>query len=262
MPTLNFSVKYKVNEFKVWTSSEIKKLYLYGLNLEKEGRELPDEVVENFISSSTEMVEKYLQIKLRKQVIVENKDFIGTDWDSWSIIKASYPIVCPVQLIGYLGTTKQVTYPSTWLSSKKNSDGQTYSRILNLVPNTNSQSAEMIVFSGIMPNLRTYGDYRSIPNYWQLKYITGFDKVPEDIRNVIGKFAAINVLALAGDFLQKTPGQSSGSISLDGLSQSTSTFASSTGSIFGARIKQYSDELEKELKRLQDYYTAIPMTTA
>lgn len=262
MPTLNFSVKYKVNEFKVWTPAEIKQLYLYGINLQKDGKELPDEVIENYINSSVEMIENYLQIKLKKQVITENKDFIGSDWEAWGIIRLSYPVVCPLGLIGFLGTTKQVTYPSTWLSSKKNSDGKSYSRIINLVPNTNSQSSEMIVFSGIMPNLRSYGDYKSIPNYWQAKYITGFDKVPEDLRNVIGKYTALNVLALAGDFLQRTPGQSSGSISLDGLSQSTSTFASSTGSIFGARIKQYSDELKDELKRLSDYYTGLPMTTA
>lgn len=169
-------------------------------------------------------------------------------------MKATYPVVCALGLTGFLGTVKQVNYPKEWLSARRTSDGKLYSRLLYLVPNTNSTHSEAIIFSGIMPNIRTYGSQRQIPNYWEMKYITGFDKVPSDIMNVIGKYTALNILALAGDFLQKYPGQSSTSISLDGLSQSVSTFANGQTGIFGARIKQYSEEIDKELSRLKDYY--------
>jgi hypothetical protein len=83
--------------------------------------------------------------------------------------------------------------------------------------------------------------------------------------------ASLNVLTVGNETLASAMGslgQSSKSISIDGLSQSVSMYVNGTAGIFGARIKQYSDALLGSpgkpglLDRLKDYYGAIIWTTA
>ena len=81
-----------------------------------------------------------------------------------------------------------------------------------------------------------YGEADNIfPNYWHAKYLTGFKKIPNDLLNVLGMLASINVLNIAGDIILGA-GIASYSLSLDGLSQSISSTSSATNSGYGARI--------------------------
>lgn len=221
---------------------------------------MPDEVLDNQILAATTMLEDYLHIKLNRTAISESRDFIGSDWQAWNFMKLSYPIQCMVGLEGYKGTTRQVIYPKSWLSVRKNPTEKVASRLLYMVPNQNAQTNEQLVFSGIMPNLSSYGHSKQIPNYWRARYITGFKEIPADIKFFIGKFAAINTLVLANSFLQRTPGVASESLSLDGLSQSTSI--SIQNGIFASTIKTYQEDLKNELIRLFDVYAAVNMITA
>jgi len=82
--------------------------------------------------------------------------------------------------------------------------------------------------------------------------------IGEDLRSVIAKYATIKALAVVGDGL--LAGFSSQSISLDGLSESFSSTQSATSAYFGARIKQYSDEISEWLKRNRYKYSAPPMS--
>lgn len=262
MPTITLVSKYNVDLDSVLSPGDIRDKYLFGINLEKNGQVLDDDLISYYIKSSTEVIERELNIKLTKTVIDEGKDFYSDDWRNWGYIKGTYPVRYPISLNGYLGNIQQVVYPFNWLSCRVTSDGRLYSRQIYLVPNTSASYSEVVVFSGVMPLTRTYGSQPQIPNYWRLKYITGFDKVPLDILNAVGKLATINILMVASDFLVKNPGQSSQSISLDGLSQSTSSFVNGQTGIFGSRVKQYSDELTKEIANLRNYYNDILMITA
>lgn len=255
MPRLTFNIKYARGSNQLISAADIRKNFLWNINLEKYGNSMSDDVLNYHIQAAITQFENFLQLKFTKQVIQEQKDFDADGWKAWGYIKTSYPVVCPVSLFGFLGTVQQVNYPSTWLSTKHTNDGK-YERMMHLVPNTNSTQSELVTYTGILPNINYFAS-QQIPNYWQVTYITGFDKLPADLFNAIGKLATINILAAASEGMLYAPGISSQSISLDGLSQSLNSFANSNAGVFGARIKQYTEELKEEKARLYDQWGAI-----
>jgi hypothetical protein len=125
---------------------------------------------------------------------------------------------------------------------------------------------------------------RNIPNYWNIEYVTGWHNPPEELLNAVGMLTAINVLQIISDALMAGTarmvqdsngrtvlqtngamfggiglGMSSKSISLDGLSQSVSSFANGQTGIWGARLKQYQDQMNSVqpgslMNRLIDQY--------
>lgn len=99
------------------------------------------------------------------------------------------------------------------------------------------------------------------PGGLEFDYETGFKSaafVPEGLRGIIGKYATIKALAAIGDGL--LAGFSSQSISLDGLSESFSSTQSATSAYFGARIKQYSDEITAWLKANRYKFSPPPIS--
>lgn len=102
---------------------------------------------------------------------------------------------------------------------------------------------------------------RRYPNAFEFDYTTGEDSsdfVDEGLRNIIAKYAAIKALATIGDGL--IAGFSSQSISLDGLSESFSSTQSATSAYFGARIKEYQDEIKEWFQHNRYKYAPIPMS--
>lgn len=76
------------------------------------------------------------------------------------------------------------------------------------------------------------------------------DDIPNDLREAIAKTACIALLNAVGDGLMA--GFSSSSVSMDGMSESFSSTQSATSAYFGARIKEYKDDLSgyfEEVKR-------------
>lgn len=281
MPRITLSIQSQKNTGVVLSAQDIKKYYLAGLPL-------PDTINDDFlnfhIDSCVTELENFLQLRLRKQIIIENKDFYRDDWVQWGYIRASYPVVCAIQLDGYLGTTKQISYPRDWLSVRKTNDNRLYSRMMYLVPNRNSSHSEAIIYSGLFPQ-QNYFASRTIPDYWTLKYVTGWDKIPSDILGALAIMVTTSVLQQISDALmvgsmrqtlnaQGQPilvqsggvgfglGISSKSISIDGLSQSYSSYVNGQTGLFGARLKQYLDMLDPKkpgsmLNKLYDTYGAI-----
>jgi hypothetical protein len=99
------------------------------------------------------------------------------------------------------------------------------------------------------------------PGAFEFDYETGYktaEFVPDGLRGTIGKYAAIKALAVVGDGL--LAGFSSQSVSLDGLSESFSSTQSATSAYFGARIKQYSDEITAWLNKNRYKYSPVPMS--
>lgn len=277
--TLSCSCEKDTSKSPIISLEDFKGKYLYGLPLEKDGRPIPDTLLEHYLEVAVEQIEGLLNLKLRKQIIEEDKDFRYDDWVNWSYVKASYPVVCPISLDGFLGTTKQAKYPRHWLSSRNTNDGKLYSRILYMIPTYPSAMGNQnsIVVSGIIPSLNWFASYRGnghIPCYWKLRYVTGWDKIPTEIVDAVCKIATLQILPILSDMLMGNStagiqgsgvgwGISSKSISIDGLSQSLSSTAPQ-GGVFGARSKQYLDSLgdtagrnSGELQRLIDYYKDI-----
>lgn len=99
---------------------------------------------------------------------------------------------------------------------------------------------------------------RRYPGGFEFDYETGYesaDFVPEGLRATVAKYATIKALAAVGDGI--LAGFSSQSVSLDGLSESFSSTQSATSAYFGARIKQYSDEIKEWLVRNRYKYSPV-----
>jgi hypothetical protein len=257
---LDLTISYKKNQGRSLSPSELLELYFYGIPMgNREGGKLSDDTIETYILAAQQEMEKYLNIKMAKQVIEEDIDFFMDDFRAWGFVRATFPVRKTDRLDGYVNTTKQIQYPPDWLSTRKSSDGM-YFRHVYLVPvQTMNPQSNSVVYSGVLPHLGFLG-LGTIPNYWKVRYTTGFDSQPMDLINMIGKLAAINILGILGDLLLGA-GITSVSLGIDGLSQSISTPKSGQTGVYGARIKQYLDDLEKGLPRVSSYYKGIPVTS-
>jgi len=261
---LNLSSKYRKNEGLVLSPSELQSTYFYGINiLDKSGKELSQETYRFFIQAAQQEVEKHLGIRLSKQIITESLDFYGDEFRSFGFIQTTYPVVKPLKLVGYLGQVKQLEYPGEWLSCRSTSDGETYYRRIFIIPTQNttiSQSGVSMLYSGVLPNIGML-NWNHLPNYWTATYCTGFEKIPRDIVDVVGKLASVGIFNIAGDLVLGTAGIANYSLSIDGLSQSIGTTSSAENSAYSARILMYNKEIKETLKKLENYYRNIAVTS-
>lgn len=267
MPSLTLQIRTSIRPFQVVSAQTIRMQHLFGLPLNsKDGQEIPDSTFDFYIQAAYAMLENALGLKFAKQLVEETRDFNLDNWTKWGYMRVTYPVVCPVKLDGFLGTTRQVHYPRAWLSTRKTSDGKTYSRQINLVPTQNTSQSDAIIYSGIMPQAGFFSGHSQIPNYWNVAYVTGYDEIPYDIMQALGMLAAFPILGLLGDIMLPWPGIASKSISIDGLSQSISSYVNGTSGAFGARLKQYQDQLFDErtgmIELLKNSYSAIIWATA
>lgn len=264
MPIQNFTIKYKKNSGRALSASEVKSLYFFGIPLvdPTTGKEIPDEDFEFYIDAAQQELQNYLQILFTRQLYTETHDFWYDDWTKWGYIKTKYPVVDPVSIKGFLNTVLQVDYPSEWLSAKRVSDNIHYWRKLNLVPVQGASSglSGNSIYTGISPHIGYFGN-KNIPNYWEVSYVTGWDSVPKDILNVMGKMVAINIFHQLGDLIVGA-GIAGKSIGIDGLSQSVQTTSSAENSGYSGRILGYLKDLDRSLPILKNSYKGITFAVA
>ena len=261
MGALTLNIKYNKNEGLVISPSELIHLYLTGIPLcYPDGTVLGMETIKHHIEAAQVELEHFLSIKIKKQVIWGNHDFNREHFFRWGYVKTVFPIMEPLVLQGHINNVKQVDYPADWLSIKRGNDPTKF-RNLYLIPNTAggaTMTNHAFVFSGITPHMGFFGtDY--IPNYWRIKYCTGWDKCPVDLVDAIAMMAAIKILAITGDLIYGA-GIGNQSISIDGISQSYSTTKGGGNGAFAGRIKQYAEDLGKKLEQLKAEYLGIRFT--
>lgn len=256
MPTINFTTKFAKNGETVLTPAKLLELYFHGISIcTKDGRRITDDTLNQKIKAAQEFVEKTLSIKLKKQLVTETRQFVRTEYESWGHLQMTYPVREVLEMNGFISTTLQTKYPLEWVSEFKSSDESLFQRIISIVPAGHSATMNSVVYVGITPNAGFFGA-ASVPNYWNVVYCTGFNKVPQDILDVVGKVAAMQIFAITGDIVLGS-GIASQSLSFDGLSQSINTTQSAENSAHSARIRQYQNELKKEIPRLINYYKGI-----
>ena len=259
MPTVNFNINFNKASSNILSYEDALNTFLFGTPpKDSEGNPMPKSTIDFFIKAAQEELEKDFDIKLTKQVIEEEKAFYRNDFEQWGYVRTTYTVMKPISLFGFIATTRQVEYPPEWISSKKTNDG-TYFRNINIVPAENTSVTSSVVYSGISPHLGFFGN-EQIPNYWKVKYLTGFDKAPLDLVNFIGKLAAVNIFHILGDLILGA-GIASQSIGIDGLSQSISSTASATSAGYGARVLGYLKDLEKSYPKLKSHYKGMMMTS-
>ena len=242
--------------------TELRENYLFGIPMcSPDGTKLSSSAILQYILSAQTLVENMFSLKLIKQVIEENRDFVRQEFMSWGYIRTMYPIAFIDNLEGWINDVCQITYPKEWLSIKKQESVAIY-RNIYLIPNTGSKSGatmtqNSLIYNGLSPNLGRFGQ-SYIPNYWRPRYVTGGAKIPADLFEFVAKAAAINVLSVIGDVLYGI-GITSFSITLDGVSQSTPLTRSGQGGLFAGRIKTYIDDMnERLLPILKSKYRGIP----
>lgn len=264
MTTIKYSIKYKKNEGLVMSPQELLTLYFYGISIQsKDGTQLSEDNIKFHIRTAQDEVEKFLEVRLNVKFIEQSMDYYRDDyWNKFPILRTKLPVKKPLSLAGMLNGIEQIRYPGDWLNSKKDSEGNYYKKIHMVPTGSISGSSGSVLLSGITAY---YGmtAYNDIPNYFTVQYLTGFDlgHIPFDLIDLVGKYAAIKIFHIAGDIVLGQGGLTSISLGVDGLSQSISTAASSSGSAYGARIKAYLTDIDVYLKRLKSYYKGINFTS-
>jgi hypothetical protein len=263
MPQIKYSIKYRKNEGLVMSPEELLALYFYGINIQStDGSRLSNDVIKFQIRSAQQEVEKYLEIRLQTKFVEQTVDYFRDDyWGKFPILITKLPVKKPLSMVGMLNGIEQIRYPKDWLSSKKDSEGN-YVKKMHIIPaGSISGSSGSVLLSGITAyyGLTAYND---VPNYFTIQYLTGFDndKLPYDLVDLVGKYAAIRLFAVAGDIVLGS-GLSSLSLGIDGLSQSVSTTKSASSSAYTARINAYLKDIELYLKTMKSYYKGISFTS-
>jgi hypothetical protein len=257
---IELSVQYRKNEGLVLSPSELKELYFYGIQIrDKYGNEISDDTWRMYIESAQSEIEKFLSIKLFKQIFQEDLSFYRDEFESFGFIRTTYPVVQPYSLNGFIGTIKQIEYPIEWLSNRTTTDGYTYNRQIYIVPNYSNIKTGSIVYNGIVPYLGILG-YQQVPNYWRCRYVTGYDKIPKDLLNIVGMLASLGPFGIAANLVLH-PGVTGQSLGIDGLSQSINTGMSGDKHAFSSRVAQYIDAIKTSLSRLQTTYKGIQISS-
>ena len=263
MARLQFISKYRINSGLIFSPEELMIIYFYGINIEDEdGTDFPNEAIRFYIESAQQEIERYLNIRLNRELINETHNFYRDDYyQQFPKLQPTYPVRRPLSLIGLLNKIEQVVYPPEWLlAHTSNQPEQT--KDFSVVPNgTATASANSdIILTGITAYLGLQR-YRFIPHYWSIQYETGYpiDQIPYDIVNVIGKLAAIPLFNIAGDLILGA-GIARQSLSIDGLAQQIDSTSSATNSGYGARVINYGKEIKETLERLSGTYKRINFT--
>lgn len=256
---MDLETSFSINTDLVMSTEELLANYLFGVNLNAENQQFPNEYLEFYIKAAMDEIESTFNLKLIRQIVTETRDYRVEDYNTFGYLRLSYPCVKAISLVGKFGDTEQISYPKEWLSTKRSSEEPAmYWRNLHILPNvggtTNSHGSAGVTFNGIFGANLLWRSRQYIPNYWHVRYLTGFEKIPSDLLNVLGKIAAKNILHIAGDIILGSAGIASYSLSLDGLSQSISTTSSATNAGYGARITQYNEEIKTIMPILQQKY--------
>src|SRR5690242_1650121 len=119
MGALSFHIVSRSNDDLIISPSELLETFLFGIPLKaKDGHYLSTEPVRMFIKAATKEVEKFLNIKLIRQIISEQKDFNINEFRDWSYVRTTYMVVKPHTMKGFINDTQQITYPPEWLSAR------------------------------------------------------------------------------------------------------------------------------------------------
>jgi hypothetical protein len=242
-------------EFKIFPAKELKEKFLAGIPLPDS---ITDDLLNFFIKSSISELENWLGIKFNYQIVEESQDYHSRDFRNFGFLKMSYPVRQPLEIWGGLNYQRTFEIPKNNISVKISPSEKQFSRIINVI---------MVTYQNY--NLVKFRDTNLIPNFWKIKYLTGWKKgeMPFEILEAIGVLTSIKVLQIISDALMAGTakkivdsngkesvsmtgvpltfglglGVSSKSISIDGLSQNFSTYANGQTGIWGARLKQYLD---------------------
>lgn len=252
----------------VLTVQQLKEVFLSGINLTSDGvTPYPDVMFEWGIKAAIEWLESALDIKVLPTRYVERYDYHRRDLEEWGLIRLRHsPVIDDLRNATTLPDTTLTRVRVIWPSQSAALEfDQRWIQIreeaghLRLVPAAGSIGTMLLTAGGaFLPLLAGGRDF--VPDIFEVSYTAGFraGTLPYELREMIGKRAAFGPLLLAGDAIMGQ-GVASSSLSIDGLSQSISTRASSQGGVYAARIKQYAEELREDMAVARRRYKGIQL---
>lgn len=258
------------------TPDDCRYTFLWGTDFKAtNGTYFTDEQIQWFIDESIAYLERELNITIKKRIIM-CQDHTGELTQSNKYHKADYddeesyyrykesqinrvgqiatnqrPIIrinrC--DLISRVGTNVNLL-PCVSLDKKK-----------GLIRFTQRPYKQSQTYKGIDSVTMPYGsETRNSYMWYGIDYEAGYensDYIPEDLRQIIGKVAAISLLNIIGDGLMS--GFSSSSLSMDGISESFSSTQSATSAYFGARIQVYKDDVKNYIQENKYKFGFMPI---
>ncbi|MDR1351669.1 MAG: hypothetical protein LBK05_00175 [Treponema sp.] len=239
------------------TSDDLRNTYLWGVDFRaSNGASFTDAQIQFFIDAALAETERELNITVRKTRIVCEPQRRGLEKDrdydesepyytykrerverNGMITTRKRPIIS-ISRLDLLNRNEKII-PLLQESTFDPTKGQI--KFFNRLPR---QSDSM---RSIEAAIYPYGPGTLERNlFYAVDYIAGFetsDDVPMDLREIIGKRAAVSLLNIIGRGLMS--GFSSSSLSMDGVSESFSSTQSATSAYYGADVKEYKDDIEK-----------------
>jgi len=264
---------------QIMTPDDMRYTYLWGIDSvanDVAQSTFDDPQFAYFVETALADFELYLTMDIRKRVyktqpasnlVQANKWIAGVDytdeenpydfdpmyWQNWGFLQLRhYPVISIERFLlqSQIATTVIDLAGKNWIRLDKQK-GQ-----VRMFPKTGFPYGPFAV--GALPWYLMGTRY---PEGFVVDYTTGYqtsDLVPQSLRDVIAKWAAIKTLATVGDGLMA--GFSSQSISLDGLSESFTSTQSATSAFFGSRIIQYSKDIKDWLSRNRYKFGSIPIS--
>lgn len=266
---------------KLYTADDMRYTMMFGVDSvgsDIAQSEFSDEQFDQLVNEAVGEFEAYLTMDIRRKKYVTNPsdtlvqsrywrdgvdytdeddpyDFDPNEWNRYGFVQLRhYPVIKVTRAKWYSPVKGEIMdmIDNGWLRVDKKL-GQ-----LRMFP---SEGFNYGPYAGAYGPLWAYAAGNKYPGAFEIDYETGFKSaefVPEALRSVIAKYATIKALAVIGDGI--LAGFSSQSVSLDGLSESFSSTQSATSAYFGARIKQYSDEITEWLKVNRYKFAPIPIS--
>ncbi len=169
-----------------------------------------------------------------------------THGNGWPSVKTPYNQLQRVDsLFGAVANNRIIDVDLEWVEISK------VGGVIQLVPFSQGST---YVFTGFAW-LSIVNSGAEMPNFWHFNAIAGTRHCWPDIRELVGKKAAIRTLTAAG--LAFRPGIGSQSLSRDGVSQSVSYIASAKYGIYTAAITALEEWLEKSAPLIKAKYRGI-----
>lgn len=227
-------------------AQKFKEMYLFGVSLkDNDGNILPDSTVESFINIAIDYVEFTLNCPIFPTDMEEAVDYQFQNYRQFVYIQVPiYPIVKDSVTLVRLNFADNIgiNFPPEWYKTYEVS-GQ-----IQLLPSVAALTHVMIAQAGqLLPRAIT-SSYA--PQLLKVVYKAGLadieGKVPPLVNQAVGLYAALYLLQMLGDISPNgTPGINSKSLSIDGMSQATSSNLSVTNNIYGATFMNYKNQLDK-----------------
>ena len=253
------------------TPDDLRFTYLWGTDFKAtNGQSYTDEQIQYFIDSSTAEIERQLDITIKKQKIrcnaAERNLVKGIDYDT---DEAVYDFkYARISRYGVIKTRQRpilklhkLELLSRWQSCRNITQTTIVDKTKGLLKLMERPLRPSETSSGIQTAVGTYGNQTLQSQlFYSIDYDAGFetsDDIPKDLREIIAKQAAVSLLNIIGDGLMS--GFSSSSLSMDGLSESFSSTQSATSAYFGARIKEYKDDISNYIKQNKYKFANMPI---